>query len=51
MISSQRKVNRSADHYRDLHEMNKVGYELYFSDKIKEAAFVFKLNIEAYPDR
>ncbi len=46
-----KEVNRSADHYHDLHEMNKVGYELFFSDKIIEAAFVFKLNIEAYPDR
>lgn len=31
-------------------EMNQVGYQLFNSDRLNEAAFIFKLNVEAFPD-
>ena len=42
--------NKSFDYYLDQHEMNKAGYELLFADKLEEAAFVLKLNVQEFPD-
>jgi len=43
-------IKTSSDYYIDVDEMNIAGYELLQSDKTEEAAFVFKLNIEAFPN-
>ncbi len=44
------KIKESNDYYRDVDEMNIAGYELLKSDKTEEALFVFKLNVEAFPN-
>jgi CubicO group peptidase (beta-lactamase class C family) len=44
-----KKVRDSGDYYLNEGEMNGVGYQFLQFGKVKEAAFVFKLNVEAFP--
>ncbi len=43
-------IKGSGDYYLDENEMNMAGYQLLQSDRAKEAASVFKLNVEAFPN-
>lgn len=45
-----KKVKGSIDHYIDVDEMNIAAYELLHSNKIQKAGFMFKLNVEAFPN-
>ena len=47
--SFYKKVKNAGDYYLNEQEMNEAGYQLLRSGKTKEAAFVFKLNIDAFP--
>lgn len=42
-------IKDSSGYYLNEHEMNRTGYELLQSGKVKEAAAVFKLNTIAFP--
>ena len=44
------EIKDSSDYHLDENEMNLSGYRLLQSGKTKEAASVFKLNIEAFPN-
>jgi hypothetical protein len=44
------EIKESSDYYIDVDEMNIAGYELLHSDNPQKAEFVFKLNIEAFPN-
>ena len=44
------EIISASDYYIDVDEMNIVGYELLYGEKAEEATFVFKLNVEAFPD-
>jgi CubicO group peptidase (beta-lactamase class C family) len=48
-LSYYKKVKGSGDYSLNEGEMNGVGYEFLQSGKAKEAAFIFKLNVEAFP--
>ena len=48
-LSHYKRVKDSGDYYLNEGEMNGVGYEFLQSGKAKEAAAIFKLNIEAFP--
>lgn len=43
-------IKNSSDYYIDENEMNIAGYELLLAEKLKQAAFLFKLNVETFPD-
>lgn len=45
-----KEINASDDYYLNENEMNLSGYKLLQSGRAKEAASVFNLNIEAFPD-
>lgn len=49
-LQSYVEIKEDSDYYIDVDEMNIAGYELLQSDKAKEALFVFKLNVEAFPN-
>ncbi|WP_299122586.1 serine hydrolase [uncultured Winogradskyella sp.] len=42
-------IKSSSDYNLNENEMNAIGYQLLQSEKINEAAAVFKLNVEAFP--
>jgi len=42
-------VKKSNDYYLNESEMNQAGYQLLQSNKVREAAVMFKLNVDAYP--
>lgn len=42
-------IKDSEHSYLKEEEMNEVGYNLLFSNRVKEAAFILKLNVEAFP--
>ncbi len=44
------KVNDTYGYYTDVNEINIAAYGFLHADKIKEAEFLFKLNIQAFPD-
>ncbi len=48
-LSHYKKVKDSGDYNLSEGEMNNVGYEFLQSGKAKEAAAIFKLNVEAFP--
>jgi CubicO group peptidase (beta-lactamase class C family) len=48
-LSYYKKVKDSSGYHLNENEMNGVGYEFLQSGKAKEAAFIFKLNVEAFP--
>lgn len=43
------EIKDSTGYYLNEHEMNTTGYEFVQSGRVKEAAAIFKLNIEAFP--
>lgn len=49
-LSYFKAIKDSDSYYLSESEMNDVGYQLLQSGKAKEAAAVFKLNVEAYPN-
>jgi len=49
-LSSYNEIKTSPDYKLNESEMNMAGYQLLQSGKTKEAAAVFKLNAEAYPN-
>ena len=49
-LSYYKKIKDSSDYYLDEREINGAGYSLLQSNKPKEAASVFKLNVEAFPN-
>jgi len=49
-LSFFKKVKDSGNYYLNEREMNDAGYQLLQSNKVKEAAAVFKLNAESYPE-
>lgn len=44
------EIKGDSDYYIDVDEMNIAGYELLQSGSTTEAAFLFKLNVDAFPD-
>lgn len=48
-LAHYQAIKDSSNYLLDEDEMNRGGYELLQSGKIKEAAMVFKLNVEAFP--
>ncbi len=48
-LSYYEEVKGSVDFYLNEGEMNYAGYQMLGSDRAKEAAFIFKLNVEAFP--
>lgn len=48
--SHYKEVKDSSHCYLNEDEMNQVGYQLLNSDRANEAAFIFKLNVEAFPN-
>lgn len=48
-LSYYQEVKGSGDFYLNEREMNSAGYQMLQSDRAKEAAFIFKLNVEAFP--
>lgn len=44
------KVKDSYGYYADVNEINIAAYELLHADKTKQAEFLFKLNIQTFPD-
>jgi tetratricopeptide (TPR) repeat protein len=49
-LSYYNEIKDSGNYYLNENEMNLAGYQLLQSGKTKEAASVFKLNVEAYPN-
>ena len=49
-LSHNKEIKESNDYYLDENEMNTSGYQLLQSDRAKEAAAIFKLNVEAFPN-
>ncbi|MFT5386316.1 MAG: CubicO group peptidase (beta-lactamase class C family), partial [Saprospiraceae bacterium] len=49
-LSYYKEIKESGDYHLDENEMNLSGYKLLQSGRAKEAASVFKLNIEAFPN-
>lgn len=49
-LSYYEEVKDSSHYDLSEKEMNQVGYQLFNSDRLNEAAFIFKLNVEAFPD-
>jgi len=49
-VSYYKKIKDSNDYRIDENEMNSSGYEFLGKGKIKEAAFLFKLNVDAFPN-
>ncbi|MBL4715404.1 MAG: class A beta-lactamase-related serine hydrolase [Bacteroidia bacterium] len=49
-LSYYKEVKDSSHCYLNDDEMNQVGYQLLNSDRANEAAFIFKLNVEAFPN-
>lgn len=45
-----KKIKGDANYYLDEQEINGIGYDLMAAGKNKEAAAIFKLNIEAFPN-
>lgn len=45
-----REIKNAEGYYTEVNEMNIAGYELLHADKINQAAFLFKLNVEAFPN-
>jgi len=45
-----KEIKNLNGHYTEVNEMNIAGYELLHADKINQAAFLFKLNLEAFPN-
>lgn len=48
-LSYYQEVKGSSDYNLNEGEMNYAGYQMLQSDRAKEAAFIFKLNVEAFP--
>ncbi len=49
-LSYYKEIKDSSDYYLDENEMNIAGYDLLQSDRANEAASIFKLNVEAFPN-
>ncbi len=49
-LTSYKDKKAAADYFLDQNEMNLAGYQLLQSNKTKEAAAIFKLNVEAFPN-
>ena len=49
-LSYYNEIINSNDYYLNENEMNIVGYDLLYSDRVKEAVSVFQLNVEAFPN-
>lgn len=48
-LSYYQEVKGSSDFYLNEEEMNYAGYQMLQSDRVQESAFIFKLNVEAFP--
>ncbi|HYV91799.1 MAG TPA: hypothetical protein VE978_08450, partial [Chitinophagales bacterium] len=49
-LSYYKEIRDSGNYYLNENEMNLAGYQLLQSNRAKEAASVFKLNVEAFPN-
>jgi len=49
-LDHYKNIKNADGFYMDLNEMNIAGYELIDENKLQQAAFIFKLNVEAYPN-